>query len=67
MSRKPRVLNPPERIFLQVAGDYDGPDDTEYSHIRPDDITWNTEQIFDQDVEYRLVQRRTSRKGKANE
>ena len=67
MSRKPRVLNPPERIFLQVAGDYDGPDDTEYSHISPGDITWHTEPIFDQDVEYRLVKRRTSRKGKANE
>jgi hypothetical protein len=52
-TRKPRVVNPPERIFLQVAGDYDVPDETEYSHISPDDITWHAERIFDRDVEYR--------------
>ena len=55
--KRAKVLNPPERIFLQVAGDYDGPDDTEYSHISPDDITWHSERVFDMDVEYQLVKR----------
>jgi hypothetical protein len=54
--RKPRVLNPPERIFLQV-GELD--EDWEFDEAeRSGEVTWCADSQFDTDVEYRLVKRR---------
>jgi hypothetical protein len=54
--RKPRVLNPPERIFLQV-GELDA--DWEFDEAeRSGEVTWCADPIYDTDVEYRLVKRR---------
>lgn len=51
--KKPRVLNPPERIFLQY-----GQIDEDVEHDLCDEVTWCTDQIDESDVEYRLVKRR---------
>jgi hypothetical protein len=51
--RKPRVLNPPDRIFLQY-----GPIDEDVEHDFCDEVTWCHHAIHDADVEYRLVKRR---------
>lgn len=58
---KSKVLNPPERIWLQVLGDDDTGDGFHYSDIAIEEITWHDEKIFDSDVEYRLVKRRSAR------
>lgn len=49
---KPRVLNPPDRIYLNY-----GDIDEDCQHEDCDEVTWCTEQIGDSDVEYRLVKR----------
>ena len=54
--RKPRLLNPPERIFLQVG---ELLEDWEFSAAeRTGEVTWCEDQQYDTDVEYRLVKRR---------
>lgn len=62
--RKAKVIDPPARIFLQVAGDEDS-EDVNYADVLTENITWHDERIFDADVEYRLVKRsaRTSTGG----
>jgi hypothetical protein len=53
--RKPKAVNPPERIWLQV-GDIDR--DCEFSECYTSgEVTWEQEQIYDTDIEYRLVRR----------
>ena len=50
---KPRVLNPPERIFLQV-GEIE--ETCEFDECnRSENVTWCQDAQFDTDVEYRLV------------
>lgn len=52
MSR-PRVLNPPARIWLQV-GEIE--ETCEFDECnRGEDVTWAGDAMFDTDVEYRLV------------
>lgn len=54
--KKPRLLNPPERIFLQVG---ELLEDWEFSAAeRTGEVTWCEDQQYDTDVEYRLVKRR---------
>jgi hypothetical protein len=55
--KKSKVINPPERIYLQVLGDDDSGIDTPYKDVSMDLITWHDGRIFDADVEYRLVKR----------
>jgi hypothetical protein len=65
---KAKILNAPERIFLQIAGDHDGPEDTDYNEVmHTGEVTWHDERIFDADVEYRIVKRRSTRSDKVNE
>lgn len=54
--RKVKVINPPERIFLQCGID-DEPSDVPWHEISIEDVTWHDESIFESDVEYRLVKR----------
>ena len=54
-NRKWRVLNPPERIWLQV-GDIE--QDCDFSACSQADISWCADEIFDTDIEYRLVKSR---------
>lgn len=50
---KIRVLNPPARIFLQV-GEIE--ETCEFDECnRGEDVTWAESEMFDTDVEYRLV------------
>lgn len=54
--RKPKALNPPERIFLQV-GDID--EDCEFSECEDSgEVTWCADRQWDTDIEYRLVRRK---------
>ena len=55
--RKPKVTNPPERIFLQCGID-DEADDVPWHEISIADVTWHDESIFESDIEYRLVKSR---------
>lgn len=43
--------NPPERIFLQVGPGADGSID--FNDLR--EVTWNSERVFDTDLEYQLI------------
>lgn len=57
---KPRVLNPPARIWLQV-GEID--ETCEFDECnRGEDVTWCQDAQFDTDVEYRLVRPSKHRK-----
>jgi hypothetical protein len=61
---KPKVLNPPERIFLQV-GDID--EDVQWAEEWAcGEVTWCADQQFDSDIEYRLVKRRSRKKQPRN-
>ena len=51
--KKPRALNPPERIFLQV-----GPIDDDCEFDLCDEVTWCADSQWETDIEYRLVKRR---------
>lgn len=54
--KKPRVLNPPDRIFLQVG---DIAEDVKWSdEWAVGEVTWCADRQFDSDIEYRLVKRR---------
>jgi hypothetical protein len=48
----PKVLNPPERIYLQV-GDIE--EDCDFENC--DEVTWCQDSIHNTDIEYRLVKR----------
>jgi hypothetical protein len=52
-NRKPKVFDPPARIFLQVGEIEEDCDFDECN--RGEDITWCQDALFDTDVEYRLV------------
>jgi hypothetical protein len=49
--RKPKAVNPPLTIFLQV-GDIE--EDCTFDECR-EEVTWCWDRIFDTDIEYRLV------------
>lgn len=49
---KPKVFNPPNRIFLQV-GEIDHDDD--FENLAEGEVTWCADSQFDTDIEYRLV------------
>lgn len=55
---KPKALNPPERIFLQV-GEID--EDCQFHELAEGEVTWCADSQFDTDIEYRLVKRRSRR------
>jgi hypothetical protein len=48
----PKILNPPERIYLQV-GDIE--EDCDFENC--DEVTWCQDSIHNTDIEYRLVKR----------
>jgi hypothetical protein len=48
----PKILNPPERIYLQV-GDIE--EDCDFENC--DEVTWCQDPIHNTDIEYRLVKR----------
>jgi hypothetical protein len=54
-ARKPRVLNPPKRIFLNVG---EPEEDVEFDALHrgyEDSLTWCETPLDDSDIEYRLV------------
>ncbi len=51
--RKPRILNPPETIYLNVGPDLEA--DMEFNAL--EEVTWCGEKIDEFDIEYRLVKR----------
>lgn len=52
-ARKPRIVNPPERIWLHY-GDLSG-EFADLDHNDCEEVTWCHEAIEQTDVEYRLV------------
>jgi len=55
---KPKIYNLPKSVYLQVVGSYDGEDDTDFTDVQRDDISWCDVKIFDGDVEYKLVKKK---------
>lgn len=49
---KPRVINPPQRIFLQVG---ELVEDAAFDDLAEGEVTWCIDKIDDNDIEYRLV------------
>lgn len=49
---KPKVINPPLRIWLQV-GDID--EDMNFGDVPDGEVSWCSDKQFDTDIEYRLV------------
>lgn len=57
--RKPKVLNPPERIYLQVG------EIVEFRAIAHNcEASWCDSKVYDSDIEYRLVKRKAKKKWK---
>jgi hypothetical protein len=50
--KKAKVINPPQRIFLQV-GELD--EDAVFDDLADGEVTWCIDKIEDTDIEYRLV------------
>ena len=55
--QKPRAYNPPQRIWLQVG---DIQTDCDFNECGDADVSWCATQVYDTDVEYRLMTRRSA-------